>query len=70
MALSFAFTKLKQDEVVSFAVVNNKRSRAVMERLGMQNTQQNFAHPFVPADSPLSEHVLYRMPRDQWEAKV
>ena len=35
-ALRFAFDDLGRDEVVSFTVVGNVRSRAVMERLGMR----------------------------------
>jgi ribosomal-protein-alanine N-acetyltransferase len=35
-ALGFAFEALGRDEVVSFTVTGNHRSRAVMERLGMR----------------------------------
>lgn len=35
-ALGFAFEVLGRDEVVSFTVTGNHRSRAVMERLGMR----------------------------------
>ncbi len=34
--LDFAFETLGRDEIISFAVWNNLRSTAVMERLGMQ----------------------------------
>lgn len=34
--VDFAFAELGRDEVVSFTVVGNARSRAVMERLGMR----------------------------------
>jgi hypothetical protein len=31
----------------------------------MQNQQSNFAHPIIPENHPLSEHVLYRMTLEQ-----
>jgi RimJ/RimL family protein N-acetyltransferase len=43
-ALDFAFTELGREEVVSFTVVENARSRAVMERLGMR-LLTTYAHP-------------------------
>jgi len=51
---------------VSFTSVGNQRSRAVMERLGMQNTGQDFDHPRVPVGSPLRRHLLYRLARSDW----
>lgn len=60
-ALHFAFTELALDSVVAFTTPNNLRSRAVMERLGMRNTHENFNHPKVAEDSPLREHVLYEI---------
>ena len=49
---------------MSFTVVDNVRSRRVMERLGMvHDPTGGFEHPGVvdPA-SPLRQHVLYRLP--------
>ena len=68
-SLEAAFEKLDLPEVYSFTSVLNKKSRAVMERLGMVNMKQNFEHPKVPKDSPLLEHVLYNISRDGWMAK-
>lgn len=63
-ALAFAFEHLKTPEVVSFAVVDNLRSRAVMERLGMRESGR-FEHPRVP-EGPLKTHVLYRLAGAEW----
>ena len=42
----------------------NRRSRAVMERIGMTYVEcGDFDHPGVPADDPLLRHVLYRIAR-------
>lgn len=61
-AVQFGFDELGLDEIVSFTAVQNAPSRAVMERLGMtRDPADDFAHPVLPADSPLSRHVLYRL---------
>ena len=65
-ALKVAFEKLGFNEVYSFTAVGNFRSRAVIERLYMTNTQQNFEHPMVPVGNPLREHVLYKLTKDRW----
>lgn len=64
-ALRFGFEQLGLEEIVSFTVADNLRSRRVMERLGMvRDADGDFAHPALPAGHPLSRHVLYRLPRD------
>jgi RimJ/RimL family protein N-acetyltransferase len=68
-ALEFAFNTLHLDEVVSFTAVPNRRSQAVMQRLGMTNTGENFDHPMVPEGDRLCDHVLYRITRAQWVAQ-
>jgi RimJ/RimL family protein N-acetyltransferase len=68
-ALDFAFNTLELAEVVSFTAMPNVRSQAVMQRLGMSNTGQNFEHPRVPEGDRLREHVLYRIDRAQWLAR-
>jgi len=65
-SLNFAFGILALPKVYSFTSVNNLRSRTVMERINMVNTHQNFEHPKVPLGSPLREHVLYEITREQW----
>lgn len=42
--LHYAFDELEREEVVSFTVVGNSRSRAVMERLGMRQIA-TYDHP-------------------------
>ena len=61
-ALAVGFGELGLDEIVSFTATSNRRSRAVMERLGMtRDPADDFDHPGVPAGSPLRRHVLYRL---------
>lgn len=65
--LAFGFTELDLDEIVSFTVPPNLRSRAVMEKLGMREDAGGaFAHPALPAGHPLSRHLLYRLRRADW----
>jgi RimJ/RimL family protein N-acetyltransferase len=61
-ALCVGFETLGLDEIVSFTAVANLRSRAVMERLGMQQSGL-FDHPSVPVGNSLREHCLYRLRR-------
>jgi len=66
--LRFAFESLVLDEVVSYTVPLNRRSRAVMERLGMRRDESDdFDHPRLPAGHPLRRHVLYRLRRKDWQ---
>lgn len=65
-ALRVGFEVLGLPEIVSFASVGNLRSRAVMERLGMQEVAGTFEHPCVPEGSALRQHSLYRLPCAQW----
>jgi RimJ/RimL family protein N-acetyltransferase len=51
-------------------VSGNRRSTAVMQRLGMTADPANdFDHPHVPDSHPhLKRHVLYRLSREDWLA--
>ena len=63
--LKFAFEKIELDEVVSFTTVTNRRSYAVMERLGMICVGE-FNHPKIESGHPLERHVLYKINRQQF----
>lgn len=63
-AVAAGFHELGLEEIVSFTVPANLRSRAVMERLGMtRDPADDFEHPRLPAGHPLRRHVLYRRRR-------
>ncbi|MVA97191.1 GNAT family N-acetyltransferase [Nitratireductor sp. CAU 1489] len=70
--LAYGFGDLGLSEIVSFAVWNNTRSTAVMERIGMRRVLgQDFDHPKVPESHPdLRRHVLYRLAREDWLARA
>lgn len=58
----YAFEDLRLDELVSFTVPGNERSRRVMEKLGMtHDPDDDFDHPLVPEGHALRRHVLYRL---------
>jgi RimJ/RimL family protein N-acetyltransferase len=69
-SLDFGFNRLKLEEIVSFTVLGNLRSRAVMERIGMSNTQADFEHPALAEGHPLRRHCLYRIKREEFLARV
>ncbi|GAA1252493.1 GNAT family N-acetyltransferase [Kitasatospora nipponensis] len=61
-AVRFGFDVLGLPEIVSFTTTANRRSRAVMERLGMTHApDDDFDHPRLPPGHPLSRHALYRL---------
>lgn len=65
-ALEDGFYRLGFDEIVAFTVVENRRSRGVMERLGMtRDPAEDFDHPRLAGEPnhPMRRHVLYRMRR-------
>ena len=68
-AVRFGFEDAGLDEIVSFTVPANVRSRSVMERLGMTHDPlDDFDHPRLPMGHPLRRHVLYRLDHARWAA--
>lgn len=63
-ALAFGFGELGLAEIVAFTALGNRRSRAVMERLGMRPDGE-FDHPRVAEGNPVRRHVLYRLRRSE-----
>lgn len=67
--LRFGFQTLALEEVLAFTVPANRRSRAVMQRLGMRHDlAADFEHPRLAHGHPLRPHVLYRLRRADWES--
>jgi RimJ/RimL family protein N-acetyltransferase len=70
-SLRFGFEQGGLDEILSWTVPANVRSRAVMERIGMtHDPADDFDHPNIPVGSPLRRHVLYRLSRERWRAAL
>lgn len=62
-AVEFGFNELGLQEILSYTVPENVRSRRVMERLGMQHDPAgDFDHPLLAEGHPLRKHVMYRLP--------
>jgi RimJ/RimL family protein N-acetyltransferase len=53
-------------EIVSYTAKVNLRSRAVMERIGMRDAGEDFAHPALPEGHVLEPHCLYRLSAADW----
>ena len=66
-AVRYGFESLGLQEIVSFTVPANVRSRRVMEKLGMtHDAADDFDHPGLPPGHPLRRHVLYRLRNGSW----
>ena len=59
-SIAHGFDVVRLPEILSFTVVTNTRSRAVMERIGMRFAGE-FDHPRAQPDAPWKRHALYRM---------
>lgn len=71
-ALRYGFVEVGLDEIVSFTVPQNERSRRVMERVGlMRDPAGDFDHPRVDARAhpELVRHVFYRLSRTDWASR-
>lgn len=66
--LSFGFTDMKLEEIIAVAVRSNRRSLAVMQRIGMTcDPREDFDHPRVPGTHPkLKRHAVWRIARSDW----
>jgi ribosomal-protein-alanine N-acetyltransferase len=68
-ALDFGFGPAGLAEIVAMAVPANRRSIAVMERIGMRpDPDSAFDHPGVTIGHPLQRHVLYRIGAAEYRA--
>jgi RimJ/RimL family protein N-acetyltransferase len=66
-AMRFGFDQAKLEEIVSFTVPMNQRSRSVMTKIGMHNEpDDDFDHSGLPEGHRLRPHVLYRLTRAAW----
>jgi RimJ/RimL family protein N-acetyltransferase len=67
-AIDWAFAHLPDPDIWAITWRDNIRSRAVMERLGMQYCAGlDFDHPKLAEDDPLRPHVTYSLSRLAWE---
>ena len=59
-SIAHGFDVVGLPEILSFTVVTNARSRAVMERIGMRLAGE-FDHPRAEPEAHWKRHTLYRM---------
>lgn len=70
-ALVDAFDRVGLSAVVSMTTPANRRSRRLMERLGMKHdSDDDFDHPLMPEGSRCRRHVLYRLAVDDFAAPL
>lgn len=67
--LRWGFETIGLAEIVAFAVAGNRRSTAVMERIGLhRDPSRDFDHPGVPDTTPhLMRHVFYALTKAKWQ---
>lgn len=65
-ALEFAFKTLLAPSIYSFTALQNEASQRVMQKLGMENTNQDFNHPKLPTGHWLERHCLFNITKQQW----
>lgn len=63
--LQQGFGEFGIEEVFSFTSAINRRSIAVMERIGL-HYRKRFLHPRIDQDSELCQHVLYALTRSEY----
>lgn len=64
-ALEYGFKNCGLKEIIAITVPANVRSIRVMEKIGLKRDFNNdFAHPKLSIDHPLSQHILYRLTVD------
>ncbi|MEP7129588.1 MAG: GNAT family N-acetyltransferase [Sphingomicrobium sp.] len=62
--LAWGWANLDVSQIVAITVPANRRSRGLMERLGMaRRPDLDFAHPRFAPDHPLSRHITYVIER-------
>jgi RimJ/RimL family protein N-acetyltransferase len=70
-AIDFGFRNVGLDQIVSFTVPDNHRSRRVMETVGMTHSPiDDFDHPNLAEGHRLRRHVLYRLRRIDWRSRL
>ena len=64
-ALSYGFTTLGLSEIFSMSALGNKRSFALMERIGLKYVK-DFEWPLLPEGHPLRPYALYKLTKAEW----
>ena len=65
--VKYGFNQCGLEEILSFTVPDNIRSLQVMQKIGLKHDiQGSFEHPELPVDHPLSQHVLYRLTKEDY----
>jgi RimJ/RimL family protein N-acetyltransferase len=68
--LDYGFAHFGLDEIIAFAIPGNRRSIAVMRRIGMRrDALRDFDHPRIPDTHPeLRRHAVFAIGRENWKA--
>ena len=65
--VAWLFANRRDESLWAITSTDNRRSRAVMERLGMiHRPELDFDYPNLSEADPLLRHVAYELTRDDW----
>jgi RimJ/RimL family protein N-acetyltransferase len=65
--LRVGFERIGLERIVSWTTLANTRSRAVMQRIGLQDTGIVFEHSAIPPGHPQRPHCFYEIERQAWK---
>ena len=70
-SVRFGFERLGLDEILAWTTPDNGASRRVMEKIGMtRDAAGDFDHPRITVGHPRGRHVLYRLPRLEFQRRL
>jgi ribosomal-protein-alanine N-acetyltransferase len=67
LILAYGFGGLRLHRLNASCIPHNAKSRAVLERAGFR--KEGFAPKFLQIDGAWQDHVLYGLPREDWESR-
>jgi RimJ/RimL family protein N-acetyltransferase len=66
--LSYGFTTMGLSEIFSMSALGNKRSFALMDRIGLHYLK-DFSYPLLPEGHHLRSYALYKLTRAEWASR-
>jgi ribosomal-protein-alanine N-acetyltransferase len=67
LILAYGFGGLRLHRFNASCIPHNAKSRAVLERAGFR--EEGFAPKYLQIDGAWQDHVLYGLPREDWESR-
>ena len=65
-AMNFAFDELYSEKVATLTAAANISPQNLMEKLEMNDAEENLPHPEAPKETGLRNHILYRIAKENF----